>query len=65
MVTAAPEGAAMEYTVNIGGSGNGDHPTFQTLTNAAAALKTIGFNADRQRYGQRFRPVRVLSVRRG
>ena len=43
-VTAAPEGAAMEYTVNIGGSGNGDHPTFQTLTNAAAALKTIGFN---------------------
>ena len=44
MVTAAPEGAAMEYTVNIGGSGNGDHPTFQGLTNAAAALKTIGFN---------------------
>ena len=43
-VTAAPEGAAMEYTVNIGGSGNGDHPTFQVLTNAAAALKTIGFN---------------------
>ena len=34
----------MEYTVNIGGSGNGDHPTFQVLTNAAAALKTIGFN---------------------
>ena len=44
MVTAAPEGAAMEYTVNIGGSGNGDHPTFQVLTNAAAALKTVGFN---------------------
>ena len=43
-VTAAPEGAAMEYTVNIGGGGNGDHPTFQVLTNAAAALKTIGFN---------------------
>ena len=43
-ITAAPEGAAMEYTVNIGGSGNGDHPTFQVLTNAAAALKTIGFN---------------------
>ena len=42
-ITAAPEGAKMEYTVNIGGSGNGDHPTFQTLTNAAAALKTIGF----------------------
>ena len=43
-LTAAPEGAALEYTVNIGGSGNGDHPTFQVLTNAAAALKTIGFN---------------------
>ena len=42
-VTAAPEGAKMEYAVNIGASGNGDHPTFQTLTNAAAALKTIGF----------------------
>ena len=33
----------MEYQVNIGASGNGDHPSFQTLTNAAAALKTIGF----------------------
>ena len=43
-ITAAPEGAALEYTVTIGASGNGDHPTFQTLTNAAAALKTVGFN---------------------
>ena len=42
-VTAAPDGAKMEYTVNIGASGNGDHPSFQVLTNAAAALKTIGF----------------------
>ena len=42
-VTAAPAGAKMEYQVNIGAGGNGDHPTFQTLTNAAAALKTIGF----------------------
>ena len=42
-VTAAPAGAKMEYQINIGGGGNGDHPTFQTLTNAAAALKTIGF----------------------
>ena len=41
-VTAAPNGAKLEYAVNIGGGGNGDHPTFQTLTNAAAALKTIG-----------------------
>jgi len=39
-ITAAPK---MEYQVNIGASGNGDHPSFQTLTNAAAALKTIGF----------------------
>jgi len=42
-ITAAPDGAKMEYQVNIGASGNGDHPSFQTLTNAAAALKTIGF----------------------
>ena len=42
-ITAAPAGAKMEYQVNIGAGGNGDHPTFQTLTNAAAALKTIGF----------------------
>ena len=42
-VTAAPAGAKMEYQINIGASGNGDHPSFQTLTNAAAALKTIGF----------------------
>ena len=40
-ITAA--GAKMEYQINIGASGNGDHPSFQTLTNAAAALKTIGF----------------------
>ena len=42
-ITAAPAGAKMEYQINIGASGNGDHPSFQTLTNAAAALKTIGF----------------------
>lgn len=42
-VTAAPAGAKMEYTINIGASGNGDHPSFQVVTNAAAALKTIGF----------------------
>lgn len=42
-ITAAPAGAKMEYQVNIGAAGNGDHPSFQTLTNAAAALKSIGF----------------------
>lgn len=43
-VVAAPAGAKMEYSINIGAFGNGDHPTFQTLTNAAAKLKEIGFN---------------------
>ncbi len=43
-LTAAPAGAKLEYQINIGASGNGNHPSFQTLTNAAAALKTIGFN---------------------
>lgn len=43
-LVAAPAGAKMEYTINIGGSGNGDHPTFQTLTNAAAKMQEIGFN---------------------
>ena len=43
-LTAAPAGAKLEYQINIGADGNGDHPSFQTLTNAAAALKTIGFN---------------------
>ena len=43
-LTAAPAGAKLECQINIGASGNGDHPSFQTLTNAAAALKTIGFN---------------------
>lgn len=42
-ITAAPAGAKMEYTCNIGGGGNGDHPTFLVLTNASKALSTIGF----------------------
>lgn len=41
-VTAAPEGAKLEYTVEIGANGNGDHPTFLTLKNAGDALATIG-----------------------
>ena len=43
-ITAAPEGAKMEYEVMIGGGGIGDHPTFMALTQAAAALEEIGFN---------------------
>jgi peptide/nickel transport system substrate-binding protein len=41
-LTAAPEGAKLEYTVNIGGGGNGDHPTFLILKNAADAFAEIG-----------------------
>ena len=43
MVTAAPEGAKLSYEVLVGGGGSGDHPTFMALTQAAAALKQIGF----------------------
>ena len=41
-VTAAPEGAKLKYQVDIGGNGQGDHPTFLILKNAAAALAEIG-----------------------
>lgn len=41
-VTAAPDGAKLEYEVNIGANGNGDHPTFLILKNAADALAKIG-----------------------
>ena len=43
-LTAAPEGAKMEYVCNIGGGGKGDHPTFLILKNAADAFKEIGFS---------------------
>ena len=41
-VTAAPEGAKLRYQVDIGGGGQGDHPTFLILKNAATALAEIG-----------------------
>lgn len=41
-VTAAPQGAKLEYQVNIGAGGAGDHPTFLILKNASDALATIG-----------------------
>ena len=41
-VTAAPEGAKLKYQVDIGGNGNGDHPTFLILKNAATAFAEIG-----------------------
>ena len=43
-LTAAPAGAKLEYQCNIGGGGNGDHPTFLVLSNAKDALAEIGFN---------------------
>lgn len=42
-LTAAPAGAKLEYTVNIGANGAGDHPTFLVLKNAADAFAKIGF----------------------
>lgn len=41
-VTAAPEGAKLRYQVDIGGGGQGDHPTFLILKNAATAFAEIG-----------------------
>ena len=42
-LTAAPEGAKLEYMINIGGGGQGDHPTFLILKNAKDAFAKIGF----------------------
>ena len=41
-LTAAPEGAKLEYQVNIGAGGNGDHPSFLLLKNASDAFAKIG-----------------------
>lgn len=41
-ITAAPEGAKMSYEIIIGADGKGDHPAFQVLTDAKAALEEIG-----------------------
>ena len=43
-LTAAPEGASLEYEVWIPGDGTGDHPSFMILTEASKALATIGMN---------------------
>jgi peptide/nickel transport system substrate-binding protein len=42
MLTAAPAGAKLSYEVVVGGDGIGDHPSFAVLTDASAALATIG-----------------------
>ncbi|MBE6017224.1 MAG: ABC transporter substrate-binding protein [Lachnospiraceae bacterium] len=43
-VTAAPEGAKMEYEALIPGDGAGDHPSFMILTLAHDALAELGIN---------------------
>ena len=43
-VTAAPEGAKLEYEVQIPGDGAGDHPSFMILTLAKEALAELGIN---------------------
>ena len=43
-VTAAPEGAKMEYEVWIPADGAGDHPSFMMLNLASDALKKIGIS---------------------
>lgn len=43
-VTAAPEGASMEYEVQIPADGSGNHPCFMILTLAKDALAELGIN---------------------
>ena len=45
-VTAAPEGAKMEYTAWIPADGSGDHPSFMILTEASKALEEIGIKLE-------------------
>ena len=43
-LTAAPEGAALEYTFWIPADGSGDHPAFMIVNEAKNALANIGMN---------------------
>lgn len=43
-LTAAPEGASLEYEIIIPGGGQGDHPNFMIVTMAKEALASIGMN---------------------
>ena len=45
-VTAAPEGAKLEYQAMIPADGSGDHPSFMILTLAKEAFAEIGINLD-------------------
>ena len=41
-LTAAPDGAKLEYEVMVPGDGTGDHPAFMILTEAKTAFEEIG-----------------------
>ena len=43
-LTAAPEGAKLEYELQIPADGSGDHPSFMMVSEASKALATIGMN---------------------
>ena len=43
-VTAAPEGGRTSFEALVPADGTGDHPAFNMLTEASAALKTIGID---------------------
>lgn len=43
-LTAAPEGAALEYEFIVPAGGTGDHPNFMIVSMAHDALASIGFN---------------------
>ena len=43
-LTAAPEGAKLEYEVMVPGDGTGDHPAFMILTEAKSAFAELGLN---------------------
>ncbi len=43
-VTAAPEGAKLEYEAMIPADGSGDHPSFMVMTESKAAFAELGIN---------------------
>ena len=43
-LTAAPEGAKLEYELQIPADGSGDHPSCMLVSEASKALATIGMN---------------------
>lgn len=45
-LTKAPEGAKLTYEIIIPADGVGDHPSFAILTDAKAALESIGFTLE-------------------